>query len=159
MLDFLQRARTYMSWKLFFIIVTIAILIAAIVWVYNKYLVPKMNPTYVDNKEFIEEEGEVKEAELMIFTVDWCPYCKKAMPVWKKFEEEYNNKTINGYKIYFRTINCTDEKDPEVKELLNKYDIDGYPTIKLVKDGEDVLYDAKPEFNTLQQFLQTVLSN
>ena len=159
MIDFLQKARGYMSWKLLMIIATIAILIAAIVWVYNRYLVPKMEPTYVDNKEFTEEGDETKEAELLIFTVDWCPYCKKAMPVWKKFEEEYNNKTINGYTVYFRTINCTDEKNPEVKDLLNKYDIDGYPTIKLVKDGETVNYDAKPEFNTLQQFLQTVLAN
>lgn len=159
MLEFLQKARGYMSWKLFFILVTIGILIAAIVWVYNKYLVPKMEPTYVDNKEFTDMAEEPKEAELMIFTVNWCPYCKKAMPVWKKFEEEYNNKVINGYTIYFKTIDCTNEKDPEVKELLNKYNIEGYPTIKLIKDGEVILYDAKPDFNSLQQFLQTVLTN
>ena len=89
MLDFLKTARGYLSWKLFFIFVTICILIAAIVWVYNKYLVPKMNPTYVDNKEFTDTSEETKEAELIIFTVNWCPYCKKAMPVWRKFEEEY----------------------------------------------------------------------
>jgi len=118
-----------------------------------------MEPTYVDNKEFTDTAEETKEAELMIFTVNWCPYCKKAMPVWKKFEEEYNNKVINGYTIYFKTIDCTNEKDPEVKELLNKYNIEGYPTIKLIKDGEVILYDAKPEFNSLQQFLQTVLTN
>ena len=39
-----------------------------------------------------------------------------------------------------------------------KYNIDGYPTIKLLKDGDAITYDAKPEFETLQQFLQTVLA-
>ena len=158
-METLKKLRSYLSWKLFFIMVAIVILIVAIVFVYKKYLVPKMNPTYAPNKEFIQESDEEKDAELLIFTVDWCPYCKKAMPVWKKFQEEYNGKTINGYNLNFRTINCTDENDAEVKELLNKYNVDGYPTIKLLKDGDAITYDAKPEFNTLQQFLQTVLEN
>ena len=156
-METLNKLRSYLSWKLFFIMVAIVILIVAIVFVYKKYLVPKMNPSYTPNKEFIEKSEEASDAELLIFTVDWCPYCKKAMPVWKKFQEEYDGKTINGYNLNFRTINCTDENDAEVKELLNKYSVDGYPTIKLLKDGDAITYDAKPEFNTLQQFLQTVL--
>lgn len=156
-METLKKLRSYLSWKLFFIMVAIVILIVAIVFVYKKYLVPKMNPTYAPNKEFIEKSDEVSDAELLIFTVDWCPYCKKAMPIWKKFKEEYDGKTINGYNLNFRTINCTDENDAEVKDMLNKYSVDGYPTIKLLKDGDAITYDAKPEFNTLQQFLQTVL--
>ena len=158
-MEALQKVRSYLSWRMLFILLTIVVLIAAIVYVYRKYLVPKMSPTYVENKEFIEDDSAVdRDAEMMIFTVDWCPYCKKAMPVWNKFKEEYDGKKINGYTLYFKTINCTDEKDVEVKDLLNKYNIDGYPTIKLVKDGEVISYDAKPEFETLQQFLQTVLT-
>jgi thiol-disulfide isomerase/thioredoxin len=157
-MESLRKVRSYLSWKLFFIFLTIILLIAAIVYVYKKYLVPKMNPPYVPNKEFVEKGAEDKEVELMIFTVDWCPYCKKAMPIWKKFKEEYDGKKINGYTVHFTTINCTDEKNAETKELLNKYNIDGYPTIKLLKDGEVISYDAKPELETLQQFLQTVLN-
>lgn len=158
-MDTLRKARSYLSWKLFFIIVTIALLIAAIIYVYKNYLVPKMNPTYAPNKEFVDKDDDDREAEIMIFTVDWCPYCKKAIPVWDKFQKEYEGRKINGYTLYFRTINCTDENDAEVKDLLNRYNIDGYPTIKLIKDGEPISFDAKPEFETLQQFLQTVLSN
>ena len=158
-MDTLRKAGSYLSWKLFFIIVTIALLIAAIVYVYKNYLVPKMNPTYAPNKEFVDKDDDDRETEIMIFTVDWCPYCKKAIPVWDKFQKEYEGRKINGYTLYFRTINCTDENDAEVKDLLNRYNIDGYPTIKLIKDGEPISFDAKPEFETLQQFLQTVLSN
>lgn len=158
-METLNKIKPYLSWKLFFIFVTIVLLIIAIVYVYKKYLVPKLNPTYVPNKEFIDKGEEDKEAELLIFTVDWCPYCKKAMPVWNDFKEQYDGKKINGYTIYFQTINCTDEKDAEVKNLLSKYDIDGYPTIKLIKDGEPITYDAKPEIKTLEEFLNTVLVN
>lgn len=158
-METLHKIKSYFSWKLLMILVTIALLIAAIVFVYKKYLVPKVNPTYAPNKEFIDKSRESKEAEMIIFTVDWCPYCKKAMPIWKQFQEEYEGKQVNGYTLIFRTINCTDENDVEVKEMLNNYSIDGYPTIKMLKDGEVISYDAKPEFETLQQFLQTVLEN
>ena len=156
-MELLQKARSYFTWKIVLVIATIALLIAAIVFVYKNYLVPKMNPVYAPNKEFVHEDEEDKEAELIIFTVDWCPYCKKAAPVWDKFKNEYDGKKINGYTLYFRTVNCTDETDVETKDLLNKYNVEEYPTIKMIKDGETISYDAKPEFETLQQFLHTVL--
>ena len=87
-METLNKIKPYLSWKLFFIFVTIVLLIIAIVYVYKKYLVPKLNPTYVANKEFIDKTEEDKEVELLIFTVDWCPYCKKAMPVWNEFKEQ-----------------------------------------------------------------------
>lgn len=156
-MDALRKARSYFTWKFFFIILTIVLLIAAIVFVYKNYLVPKMNPAYAPNKEFITEDEDEKEAEMIIFTVDWCPYCKKAMPIWNNFKKQYEGKKINGYTLYFSTINCTDENDSKVKDMLNKYNIDGYPTIKLVKDGDVISYDAKVNDDTLQKFVQTVL--
>ena len=45
-----------------------------------------------------------------------------------------------------------------VKSIQNQYNIEGYPTIKLIKDNEVIEYDAKPDKDTLQQFLQTVLT-
>ena len=159
-MDYIQKAQAYLSWKLLFILVTIGFLIAAIVYVYRNYLVPTMNPSYAPNKEFVDQDVDsYKEAEVLMFTVDWCPYCKKAKPEWEKIKEKYNERSINGYTVYFRTINCTDENDVEIKDLQNKYTIDGYPTIKLLKDGEVISYDAKPDFETLQKFLQTVLTH
>jgi len=152
-----EKIKSYISWKLFLIFATIILLIISIIFVYNKYLVPKLKKGYKENTEFVEETTD-KEVELLMFTVDWCPYCKKALPVWNEFRNEYDGKNINGYTIVFRTINCTDEKDPEVKEMLNKYSIEGYPTIKLIKDNETISYDAKPEIKTLEQFIHTVIS-
>ena len=41
--------------------------------------------------------------------------------------------------------------------MMNKYKIEGYPTIKMLKDGQVIEYDAKPTQATLIQFIQTVL--
>lgn len=158
-METLRNIRSKLSWKLFFIFVAIILLIIAIVYVYKNYLVPKLYPKYVPNKEFKDKDAEEKDAELLIFTVDWCPYCKKAMPIWEEFKKEYDGRKIHGYNLYFRTLDCSDENDAEVKALQNKYNIDGYPTIKILKDGEVINYDAKPEKATLENFLNTVLPN
>jgi thiol-disulfide isomerase/thioredoxin len=97
-----------------------------------------------------------KQAELMLFYVDWCPHCKTAKPEWDNLKTAYENKTINGYTIIFTEHNCTNE-NAEVEELMNKYKIEGYPTIKLLKDNQIIEYDAKPTKSTMEQFLNTVL--
>jgi thiol-disulfide isomerase/thioredoxin len=154
-----SSVRSRLSWKMIFIFATIILLIIAIMYVYNRYMTPQLETDYSPNKEFIDEVEPDKNVELIMFTVDWCPHCKKAAPVWKKFTEEYQDKTINGYQVEFRTVNCTDEKDAEVKEMLDKYKIEGYPTILMIKDGTTINFDAKPEHETLEKFLQKVLSN
>jgi hypothetical protein len=37
--------------------------------------------------------------------------------------------------------------------MANKYNVVGYPTIKLVKNDKVFEYDAKPELESLNQFL------
>jgi thiol-disulfide isomerase/thioredoxin len=111
------------------------------------------------NNEFNDkgEEGMgKKEAEIMLFYVDWCPHCKTAKPEWEQVKNEYDGRTINGYTVIFTEINCTEES-VNVEKLMNTYKIEGYPTIKLLKDGTVIEYDAKPTKDTLIQFLNTVL--
>ena len=113
--------------------------------------------TYSANSEHNTASSKnSKDAEIMFFYVDWCPHCKTAKPAWNDVKSEYENKTINGYKVIFTEINCTEET-AEVESLMNKYSIEGFPTIKLLKDGQVVEYDAKPTKETLTQFLNTVL--
>ena len=87
----------------------------------------------------------------MLFYVDWCPHCKTAKPEWESLKSEYDGKSINGYTINFMEYNCTTESD-EVSQLMDKYNIEGYPTIKLLKDGTVIEYDAKPTKDTIIQF-------
>ncbi len=97
-----------------------------------------------------------KTANMMLFYVDWCPHCKTAKPEWEELKSEYEGKNINGYNVVFTEYNCTNET-AEIDELMDKYKIEGYPTIKLVKDNQVIEYDAKPTKSTMEQFLHTVL--
>jgi type II secretory ATPase GspE/PulE/Tfp pilus assembly ATPase PilB-like protein len=84
-----------------------------------------------------------------------CPHCKTAKPIWESLKSEYANKTINGSVVTFTEVNCTEET-AEVEKMMNQYNVEGYPTFKLLKDGQVIEYDAKPNRETLVQFLNTV---
>jgi thiol-disulfide isomerase/thioredoxin len=124
---------------------------------YFYYLSPQMKSTYQANSEHITgDNGNSKPAELLFFFADWCPHCKAAKPIWNDLKSEYQNKTINGYQVIFTEVDCSEET-AEVEKLMNQYNVEGYPTIKLLKDGQIIEYDAKPSKATLSQFLNTVL--
>jgi thiol-disulfide isomerase/thioredoxin len=140
------------------IIAFIVIFSVISLYYYFYYVYPKVKPSYQPNKELMDGNNETHSnvAELLLFYVDWCPHCKTAKPIWNELKTQYENKTINGYKIIFTEINCTTET-AEIEQMVNKYNIEGYPTIKLLKDGQVIEYDAKPSKATLEQFLNTVL--
>ena len=50
-----------LDWKFFIIVLSIAILIGAIVYVYQNYVAPKLDPQYVANKEFQQTEESAEE--------------------------------------------------------------------------------------------------
>lgn len=138
------------------VLVGILFLIAAFFY-YRYYVKPTLNPTYKANREVLDNDSASgKTAELLFFYTDWCPHCKTAKPVWIEMKEEYQDRRINGYKVVFTDVNCTNESN-EVEQMMDKYKIEGYPTIKLLKDGQVIEYDAKPSKDTLTQFLNTVL--
>ena len=141
-----------------FMIIGVVVLFAVLAGVYYfYYIAPKTKSKYKPNSEHISKDSAAKnEAELLFFFADWCPHCKTAKPIWNDLKSEYQNKTINGYQVIFTEINCSEET-AEVEKLMNQYNVEGYPTIKLLKDGQIIEYDAKPSKETLTQFLNTVL--
>jgi len=97
-----------------------------------------------------------KDAIVYFFHVDWCPHCKKALPEWKNFSSKYNGKEINGYRVKCVDKDCTNETS-DIIELINKYKIDSYPTIKLIKDNTTIDFESKITDSTLEQFVNTML--
>ena len=67
----LKKVKGALSMKTILILITIVLLVGVSYYAYKTYVVPQLNPTYVENREF-EKEGESK-AELMLFGVSWCP--------------------------------------------------------------------------------------
>lgn len=157
--SFMQKTMSVLSFENFdwktgvMLVIGIAFIIGISYFVYNQF---KTKTVYsVEN----DEEGMVdskKNANLMLFYTDWCPHCRTAKPEWESLKSEYDGKVVNGYTLVMSEYDG-ESKTPEVQELLDKYNVEGWPTIKLVKDNQVIDYDAKPTKSTMIQFLNTVL--
>ena len=145
-------------------IVIVLVILAAIggilYYVIKNDMVPGLNKFFQQSQgKSVTANGEDagpgdKNAQLYLFKVDWCPHCKKAKPVFDEVEKELNGRPINGYVVSFKTVDCEAEPD-----MADKFKVEGYPTIKLIKDGEVIEYDAKPDKDKIVEFLQTVLQS
>lgn len=96
------------------------------------------------------------DAEIIFFFANWCPHCKTAKPHWEEVKQKYSGKSVNGYNIIFTDVDCSEESE-DMKKMTKQYDIEGYPTIKLVKDDQVIDFDAKPDKTTLEKFINTVI--
>lgn len=156
--SFMQKMTSVLSfenfdWKTWLMLAIGFIAIIGIgYFVYNQF---KPKTVYsVEHEEGMTDSG--KTAHLMLFYTDWCPHCRTAKPEWESLKTEYDGKVVNGYNIVMTEYDG-ESKTPEVQELLDKYNVEGWPTIKLVKDNQVIDYDAKPTKATMVQFLNTVL--
>jgi len=140
--------------KYIVIIILAMIFLVAAVYTFKFYVYPKTKPKYVANKEFITESSEekVSKADLYFFYTEWCPHCKTAKPIWNKLKEEIGDNKVKDVEINFIEVDCDKEAD-----TASKYKVEGYPTIKLMVGDKIIDYDAKPELDTLKQFLDTSL--
>lgn len=150
------------------ILVAIVAILCIIVFVYYKYMKPKLTPTYVANKEFVgtDNTSELSQkpiAHIMLFTASWCPYCRKLQDegTFSRFKTENQGKVINNYELDIQEIDCSNDQDSNIKTKLDEYNVDGFPSIKLIKEGDPPSsaydFDAKPSIDTLNKFIHAVL--
>tara|TARA_Y100000389_G_C17451084_1_gene514855 strand:- start:1923 stop:2408 length:486 start_codon:yes stop_codon:yes gene_type:complete len=133
----------------------ILFVIATFVYVYYNQIKPLRINNYKPNKEFVGHKDDYeKQVDLYYFYTTWCPYCKKSKPEWDSIKEEYKIKKINGYTINFIEIDC--DKDTTTAD---KFNVEGYPTVKLIKDTQVIEYDAKVDRTSLNLFLEEMLKN
>ena len=152
--------------KKFIIVAAVAALFIGLAfWVYYSYIAPRLEPSFVANKEFVSEDGAAaagedgagKEAELYLFCTDWCPHCqaaKKAGGAWAATKAKFEGNKINGIPIYFREVNG-EKEEGQLKAFEQKYkvEITGYPTIYLVKEGSVIEFETELTPTNLEQFL------
>jgi len=152
----MEKLATLLKKFRYHIVIVLVIFLIIILYLYFTYY-KKIKESFKSNNELdYGKSGENKEAKICFFYVDWCPHCKTAMPEWNKFKNEMNNTEVNGYKLVCVEYNCTTESS-EVKKLINKYNIEGYPTVKLIKNNEVYDFDAKPTVSYLKQFCYTMI--
>lgn len=144
-------------YKIIVIIVILSILIILTYLIYNNHLSKYVKKNYASNTEFINAPnvGNIQSsADFYYFYTNWCPHSKSATPIINELKKqiEDNNNMFNNTYINFIEVDC--EKD---KKLADKFSVEGYPTIKLLYNSKVYEYDAKPNLNTLNEFLKSVL--
>jgi thiol-disulfide isomerase/thioredoxin len=141
------------KFNILFVLIIFIIFFIVLYFTYYKLVKPNIKKNLL-NKEFINKEAKNDNIIIIFFKTEWCPYCKASMSEWNKFEEYIKNYYNKDNKIIVKTIivDCDDKPD-----LADKYEVKGYPTIKLIYKGDIYDYDAKPEFNSLKQFLNTTV--
>jgi len=125
----------------------------AAIYGYNNYFVKKTENKFANVPNANRRN---KEVIVHFFHVDWCPHCKKALPEWDNFKKQFNNKEMNGYIVKCNEIDCTNETS-EVQNMMNKFNIESYPTVKMVKDKNTIEFDSKISTNTLEHFVNSML--
>ena len=152
------------SGKILLYVAVLALFASVGYWAYVTYIAPalsngnalKQGASKVEGDGAAEDDGENFDdapiAELYLFKTDWCPHCKRALPIFESLNKEYDHKLVNGHRVLFRVVDC--EQEPKIAD---KFKIEGYPTIKLVKGDQVIEYDAKPEKEHLVQFMSTVI--
>jgi thiol-disulfide isomerase/thioredoxin len=128
-------------------IVIFLIFLGISIYIYYNYIHPKIFNNYTPNSEFINPEYDNKIL-IMWFYTEWCPHCKSTKPEWDKFKDDVNNKSFD-IPINFKEIDCDIYTD-----VADQYNIDGYPTIKLLYKTEVYDYDATPDRYRLMEFLK-----
>tara|TARA_B110000285_G_C15118681_1_gene615715 strand:+ start:847 stop:1317 length:471 start_codon:yes stop_codon:yes gene_type:complete len=146
-IDYIKPMRTL----LMVIFVTI-IFVTAAFFAYKWYI--KSTIENLGTSDVANNNRRVSEAELLFFSADWCPHCKNAKPEWDSFKKEYDGKEMGFYKINCQSVDCTDGEN----ELIQKYSIDGYPTVIMIKDNERVNFDAGITESSLKSFIESSLN-
>lgn len=131
-------------------IIILAFFILAIVFCFFKFggknFILNFFPSVKQNNQSSDIENET--AIIYFFYTTWCPYCKQAKEIFKEFSNQWNEKQKNKTLIKTEAIDC----DINVT-LADKYKVEGYPTIKMIYKNKIIEYDAKPNIETLNEFL------
>jgi thiol-disulfide isomerase/thioredoxin len=98
-------------------VIVVSIIILFIILYLNSNLI--LN--YLNKKEDFNDKIKIE-----YYSLSTCPHCVEFNPIWDKFSKE--NKNTVKYVI--------DKTD--VNDKLDKYNIDGFPTIIVTKNGEKI---------------------
>jgi thiol-disulfide isomerase/thioredoxin len=92
-------------------------------------------------------------AYIHFFYTDWCGHSKNAQPNWAKLEQTLAKTPFFGTtKVVAEKVNCEDDR-----EVCDKYDVEGYPTVKLESVDGVREFTKKVTHENLLTFLRSEL--
>lgn len=92
----------------------------------------------------IREYYSNNTSSFTMYYADWCPHCVDTKPHFKKLmDSTWKNK------VSINMVDC--EKDKKTAEAEG---IEGFPTIKFVKNNKQVMYEGERTYSGFNTFLK-----
>ncbi len=115
--------------------------------------VPEKEPasavTNLGPGEFDSTVSKAKVAFIKFFA-PWCGHCKRLAPTWEKLGDKFAD--VDG--VVIAKVDCTSD-DNVNKDLCNKHEVNGFPTLNLYKNGKKVEeFNGKRELDDLVAFVE-----
>jgi len=82
-----------------------------------------------------------------MFGVDWCPHCVSAKPHFEKLKETIGDR-----------VNVVFVNPEKNAQAASGFQIDGYPTFYLVKDGQKIRYSGHRKQADFESWLQAEIA-
>lgn len=89
--------------------------------------------------------------ELLFFTLEGCGHCENMKPTWNLLKQNYGS---NG------KIKLIEVKAKENQDLVQLYNVTGFPTLMFVKDEKKVTeYNGDRTYQDLTKYLKHSMAN
>lgn len=137
--------------RILLVLFLVVIFIIASYYAYKMFVTPVFENA-VGGKDVANANTRGGDVQVYFFYATWCPHCKKAKPEWDSFAKTYNGKTVGNITVQTTTVDCTDGTSP----MIQKYQINGYPTVFAIKNGNRIDFDSKITESTLNQFIDAL---
>lgn len=98
------------------------------------------------------EKSNSEKIKVYNFNTSWCGYSVKFQPIWNTFcDSVKDNDTVQTYDI-----KCDDENN---KNLCNKFNVPGYPSVIIVRNNELIPYIGPRTVNGLNEMVNNIMVN
>ena len=92
-------------------------------------------------------ESQDLKPKIINFNTSWCYWSKELQPVWDKLTDD-----MKGKDIEVLDVKCDLDAN---KEICDRYQVEGFPTIKLIVGDTILDYSGERSLDGLSKFINT----